>query len=171
MADTTENPKILMILTSARTMGESGDATGLWFEELATPYFAFIDAGAPVTLASIRGGPAPVDPRSVEPKGENEANVDRFLNDEALRAALNDTIPVSVINVSPYDAVFLPGDLGQQVEAFVDHYNHRRYHESLDNLTPTDVYFGRGDVITLERERIKRETIKQRRLLHREAAA
>jgi putative intracellular protease/amidase len=112
MADTTENPKILMILTSARTMGESGDATGLWFEELATPYFAFIDAGAPVTLASIRGGPAPVDPRSVEPKGENEANVDHFLNDEAARAALNDTIPVSVINVSPYDAVFLPGGHG-----------------------------------------------------------
>ncbi|MGA0565694.1 IS3 family transposase [Ancylobacter sp. VNQ12] len=66
---------------------------------------------------------------------------------------------------------FLPGDLEQQVAAFVDHYNHRRYHESLDNLTPADVYFGRGDIITLERERIKRETIKQRRLLHRDAAA
>jgi len=66
---------------------------------------------------------------------------------------------------------FLPGDLKQQVAAFVDHYNHRRYHESLGNLTPADVYFGRGDIITLERERIKRETIKQRRLLHREAAA
>ncbi|MCO5147332.1 MAG: IS3 family transposase [Aquamicrobium sp.] len=66
---------------------------------------------------------------------------------------------------------FLPGDLEQQVAAFVDHYNHRRYHESLDNLTPADVYFGRGDIITLERERIKRKTIKQRRLLHRDAAA
>jgi transposase InsO family protein/transposase-like protein len=66
---------------------------------------------------------------------------------------------------------FLPGDLEQQVAAFVEHYNHRRYHESLDNLTPDDVYFGRGDIITLERERIKRETIKQRRLLHRDAAA
>ncbi|WP_298725910.1 IS3 family transposase [uncultured Ferrovibrio sp.] len=66
---------------------------------------------------------------------------------------------------------FLPGDLEQQVAAFVDHYNHRRYHESLDNLTPADVYFGRGDIITLERERIKSETIKQRRLLHRDAAA
>src|SRR5215216_4170474 len=66
---------------------------------------------------------------------------------------------------------FLPGDLERQVAAFVDHYNHRLYHESLSNLTPADIYFGRGDIIMLERERIKRETIKQRRLLHREAAA
>ncbi len=66
---------------------------------------------------------------------------------------------------------FLPSDLERQVAAFVDHYNHRRYHESLGNLTPADVYYGRGDVIMLERERIKRETIRQRRLLHREAAA
>ena len=66
---------------------------------------------------------------------------------------------------------FLPGDLERQVEAFVEHYNQRRYHESLGNLTPADVYFGRGDIIRLERERIKRETIRQRRLRHREAAA
>ena len=66
---------------------------------------------------------------------------------------------------------FLPGDLERQVAAFVDHYNHRRYHESISNLTPADVYFGRGDIIVLERKRIKRETITQRRLLHREAAA
>jgi transposase InsO family protein len=66
---------------------------------------------------------------------------------------------------------FLPGDLELKVAAFVDHYNHRRYDESIGNLTPADVYFGRGDIIMLERERIKRETIKQRRLLHRQAAA
>ncbi|WP_394889531.1 IS3 family transposase [Mesorhizobium sp. AaZ16] len=66
---------------------------------------------------------------------------------------------------------FLPGDLERQIAAFIDHYNHRRYHESLGNLTPADVYLGRGDIIMLERERIKRETIRQRRLLHREAAA
>jgi transposase InsO family protein len=66
---------------------------------------------------------------------------------------------------------FLPGDLERQIAGFVDYYNHRRYHESIGNLTPADVYFGRGDIIMLERERIKRETIRQRRLLHREAAA
>ena len=66
---------------------------------------------------------------------------------------------------------FLPGDLERQIDAFVDHYNHRRYHESLGNLTPADVYFGRGQAILMTRERIKRETINQRRLLHRNAAA
>ena len=39
---------------------------------------------------------------------------------------------------------FLPGDLEGQIEAFVEHYNHRRYHESLDNVTPADAYFGRA---------------------------
>ena len=54
---------------------------------------------------------------------------------------------------------YLPGDLQGQIEAFVDDYNNRRYHESIDNLTPADVYFGRGQTILLQRERIKRQTI------------
>jgi transposase InsO family protein len=66
---------------------------------------------------------------------------------------------------------YLPGDLETEIGAFINHYNHRRYHESLDNLTPADVYFGRGQTILLERERIKRQTIQQRRLQHRTAAA
>ena len=66
---------------------------------------------------------------------------------------------------------YLPGDLENQIKAFVAGYNHRRYHESIDNLTPADVYFGRGHTILLERERIKRKTIQTRRLLHRKQAA
>jgi transposase InsO family protein len=66
---------------------------------------------------------------------------------------------------------YLPGDLEAQIEAFVEHYNHQRYHESLKNLTPADVYLGRGQTILLERERIKRQTIRQRRLLHHCQAA
>ena len=62
---------------------------------------------------------------------------------------------------------YLPGDLEAQIDAFVAHYNHLRYHESLANLTPADVYFGRGQTILIERERIKRQTIQNRRLLHR----
>ena len=61
---------------------------------------------------------------------------------------------------------YVPGDLERQVAAFVEHYNHGRYHESLGNLTPADVYFGRGETILLERERIKRQTIANRRLQH-----
>src|SRR5437016_13920321 len=66
---------------------------------------------------------------------------------------------------------FLPGDLETQIAAFVDDYNHRRYHESIDNLTPADVYFGRGPTIVAERKRIKRQTIANRRLQHRLQAA
>jgi len=66
---------------------------------------------------------------------------------------------------------FLPGDLEAQIEAFVDHYNHQRYHESLKNVTPADVYFGRDTAILRQRERIKRKTLEQRRLHHRQRAA
>ena len=66
---------------------------------------------------------------------------------------------------------YLPGDLRRQIDAFVEHYNHQRYHESLQNLTPAYVYFGRGQTILKQRERIKRKTIETRRLLHRKSAA
>jgi len=55
--------------------------------------------------------------------------------------------------------------------AFVEHYNHARSYESLGNLTPADVYLGRGQTILTERERIKRQTIHQRRLQHHLQAA
>ena len=66
---------------------------------------------------------------------------------------------------------YLPGDLEAQINAFVDDYNHRRYHESINNLTPADVYFGRGQTILLQRERIKRQTFALRRLQHQQQAA
>ena len=66
---------------------------------------------------------------------------------------------------------YLPGDLERQVAAFVAHYNHDSCQESLDNLTPADVYFGRAETVLLERERIKRQTIANRRLQHQLRAA
>ncbi len=66
---------------------------------------------------------------------------------------------------------YLPGDLEAQVEAFVEHYNHQRYHESLNKVTPPDAYFGRAQAIIKQRERIKRKTIEQRRLHHRKITA
>ncbi len=66
---------------------------------------------------------------------------------------------------------YLPGDLERQIDAFVDHYNNRRYHESLDNVTPADVYFGRDKAILRDREEIKKQTIRQRRLQHKRLAA
>jgi putative transposase len=66
---------------------------------------------------------------------------------------------------------YLPGELEARIGAFVDHYNHHRCHESLDNLTPADVYLGRGEAVLLERERIKRQTLASRRLHHHAQAA
>ena len=50
------------------------------------------------------------------------------------------------------------GDLEAQIDAFVAYYNHRRYHESIDNLNPADVYFGRAQTILLEEKGLSRVT-------------
>jgi hypothetical protein len=65
--------------------------------------------------------------------------------------------------LEPY---FLPSDLERQIRAFVDYYNNQRYHESLGNLTPADVYFGRAEQILKQRDEIKRMTMIKRRLRH-----
>lgn len=66
---------------------------------------------------------------------------------------------------------FLPGDLEAQIKAFVRHDNHQRYHESINNVTPADVYFGRNKEILKQRKKIKRKTLEARRLRHRQRAA
>jgi transposase InsO family protein len=81
------------------------------------------------------------------------------------------TSPTSVaLRTILLENYYLPSDLEAQIDKFIGHYNHRRYHESLGNLTPADVYLGRGQTIVLERERIKKQTIEERRLLHAQAA-
>ena len=57
------------------------------------------------------------------------------------------------------------------IEAFVDHYNHQHYRESINNVIPADVYFGRDKAILKQRQRIKRKTLETRRLHHRQRAA
>jgi len=58
-----------------------------------------------------------------------------------------------------------PEELIQTLEEFVDNYNNRRYHESLNNLTPADMYFGRSENILEKRKQIKMESIQKRRQL------
>lgn len=102
-------PRILMVLTSTARMGTDGEPTGLWLEEFTTPYWAFVDAGAEVTVASTAGGKVPVDPRSLadEPPPESVAR----LRAEA-PGLLDDTAAVDVLDPLAYDAVFLPGGHG-----------------------------------------------------------
>jgi putative intracellular protease/amidase len=104
--------KILIVVTSQAVMGNSGEPTGLWLEELTAPYYAFVDAGTSVTIASIKGGAIPISPGSQKPLGENSESVDRFLQDEAAIAATTDTQAIDNINLDRYDAIFLPGGHG-----------------------------------------------------------
>lgn len=104
--------KILIIATSASKMdGDHGD-TGIWLEELTTPYYAFQDAGAQVTLASIAGGAIPVDQRSMSPEGENDASVERYLSDPAFQKLVAETPRFDTLDTTGFDAVFLPGGHG-----------------------------------------------------------
>ena len=105
-------PKILIITTSHASLGDTDNNTGLWLEELTTPYYAFADAGASVAVASIAGGPVPIDPGSQKANGENSTSVERFLADEKAQQAIAHTSAIDEVNASKYDAVFLPGGHG-----------------------------------------------------------
>ncbi|WP_112874330.1 type 1 glutamine amidotransferase domain-containing protein [Paracoccus endophyticus] len=107
-----KTPRILIITTSAATMGADERPTGLWLEELTTPYYAFLDAGAEVTLASIQGGKVPVDPGSVKPAGENDPSVERALKDADFQARIAATPRFDTLDTAAFDAVVLPGGHG-----------------------------------------------------------
>jgi len=77
----------------------------------------------------------------------------------------------SMKNVLLLDNYYCPEELILEVGKFVEYYNHHRYHESLDNVTPADVYFGRAAEILNQRERTKQETIRKRRYEYRKAIA
>jgi putative intracellular protease/amidase len=104
--------RVLMIVTSHTTMGSTGKATGIWADELAAPYCIFADAGIEVEIASPKGGPASFDPSSIKPKGQNNAHVERFLNDSVAQAKLAETAVASTLDSASFDAIFLPGGHG-----------------------------------------------------------
>lgn len=66
---------------------------------------------------------------------------------------------------------YLPEDLERQIEKFINHYNTRRYHESLNNLTPEDVWLGRGETILEQRRKIKQKTLTLRKQLYQQKIA
>lgn len=66
-----------------------------------------------------------------------------------------------MINLEHY---YYPWELKERLEGFVNYYNYERYHESINYITPADVYAGRRDEILSETERIKQERLKMRRI-------
>ncbi len=88
-----------------------GRPTGVFASELTVPYYAFLDAGLHVDVASPRGGVIPVDPQSLKPAIRTEAD-DRMLGDPSLRTALTDSLAVADLDMSTYDIVYLAGGWG-----------------------------------------------------------
>lgn len=103
--------KILIVLTSHSDLGNSGKKTGFWIEEFAAPYYVFKEEGAEITLASPLGGQPPVDPKSAEPGNQTEATR-RFDKDLEVQKKLSETLKLSDVKASDFDAVFYPGGHG-----------------------------------------------------------
>jgi putative intracellular protease/amidase len=103
--------KILMVLTSHDELGNTGQKTGFWVEEFAAPYYAFIDAGVEVTLATPKGGQAPIDPTSTLADFQTLATK-RYDGDEQAQQKIATTLPLSSVNASDFDGVFYPGGHG-----------------------------------------------------------
>jgi putative intracellular protease/amidase len=103
--------KILMVLTSHDELGNTGQKTGFWVEEFAAPYYAFIDAGVEITLATPKGGQAPIDPTSTLEDFQTSAT-ERFDDDKQARAKIANTVKLSALNEADFDGVFYPGGHG-----------------------------------------------------------
>ena len=103
--------KILMVLTSHDTLGNTGRKTGFWLEEFAAPYFVFRDAGVELTLASPKGGQPPLDPKSDLPENQTPA-MTRFKQDAAAQKALANTVKLADVKAEDFDTVFYPGGHG-----------------------------------------------------------
>ena len=107
--------RALVITTSHGVLnapGETdGDPTGVMASELTHPYYGFLDAGMQVDVASVRGGPIPVEPASLgfvirTPEDE------RFLEDPALQAKVKNSLRIDDVDFTRYDAIFIAGGWG-----------------------------------------------------------
>ena len=103
--------RVLIPMSSHDDMGISGIKTGSWFEEVATPYYEFLDAGFQVVFASPKGGRAPIDALSMQAPFTT-ANTDRFLDDPVGMRAISHTAPLQRLDGDVFDALFFPGGYG-----------------------------------------------------------
>lgn len=103
--------KILLILTSHDQLGDTGEKTGYWYEEMAAPYYRFTDAGAKVVFASPAGGPPPVDPMSNWPEYTTD-DTRRFDGDDEARSVLARSVRLDSVAAEDFDSVFYAGGHG-----------------------------------------------------------
>ncbi|HCT72957.1 type 1 glutamine amidotransferase domain-containing protein [Psychrobacter aquimaris] len=110
---------ILMVLTSHDKLGDTGKKTGFWLEEFAAPYYAFIDAGVNVTLASPAGGQPPLDPSS-DTEDTQTKDTKRFKEDSDAQKQLANTKKLADMKAEDFDSVFYPGGHGPLWDLAVD---------------------------------------------------
>lgn len=110
---------ILMVLTSHDKLGDTGKKTGFWLEEFAAPYYAFIDAGVNVTLASPAGGQPPLDPSS-DTEDNQTKDTKRFKEDSDAQKHLANTKKLADMKAEDFDSVFYPGGHGPLWDLAVD---------------------------------------------------
>jgi len=111
--------KILFVLTSHDKLGDTGKKTGFWVEEFANPYYALLDKGANITIATPKGGAAPIDPSSDSPDAATEAT-ERFNKDVEAKEKIKNTKVLADINSDDFDAVFYPGGHGPLWDLAID---------------------------------------------------
>ena len=102
---------ILFVLTSHDTLGNTGKKTGFWIEEFAIPYYTLLDKGADITLATPKGGLAPIDPSSDTPDARTK-DTERFKNDAVAQDKIKNTLALTAIDPNDFDAIFYPGGHG-----------------------------------------------------------
>ncbi|WP_298303423.1 type 1 glutamine amidotransferase domain-containing protein [Flavobacterium sp.] len=103
--------KVLFVVTSHDQLGNTGEKTGFWTEELAAPYYELLDQGIEITIATPKGGQPPIDPKSEDPSAATE-DTKRFDKDSELQSKLKNTLKLADVNQADYDAVFYPGGHG-----------------------------------------------------------
>lgn len=102
---------ILFVLTSHDKLGDTGKKTGFWVEEFANPYYTLLDKGANITIATPKGGAAPIDPSSDAPDAATK-DTDRFNEDAVAKNKIANTKVLADMNPNDFDAVFYPGGHG-----------------------------------------------------------
>ena len=111
--------KVLFVLTSHHDLGDSGEKTGFWLEEFASPYYTLKDAGVDVTLASPKGGQPPIDPKSANDDAQTDATR-RFDGDSTAQQELAKTMKLADAKAGDFDAVFYPGGHGPLWDLYAD---------------------------------------------------
>jgi putative intracellular protease/amidase len=103
--------RALIITTSQDTLGDANRATGVFASEMTVPYYAFSDAGMEVDVASIQGGPIPIEGSSLRWPLASPAD-ERYRGDPAFQSKVQQSLEVGAVDIDRYDIVYLAGGWG-----------------------------------------------------------